>query len=263
VTSEPALSIALLTNGNRHGGAIHRALLARGIELDAVVCEVVPLRAALRRAARRGTARERIVSLARWARRTERVLRARRTYRRNGARVVTTGALNSVRMLRDVSAIRPDLLLLGGIGILGADLIAIPRHGVLNAHPALLPWARGTAVVARSLERGVAVGATCHYVDTEIDHGAIVERRLADVAGAGSLAELERRANVTAAELLADVVADAVRTGAPPNGVEERSDDPICRRMSPGERRAVDALVRRGRADELFAAWRERDLTPG
>jgi hypothetical protein len=33
--------------------------------------------------------------------------------------------------------------------------------------------------------------------------------------------------------------------------------------MSPGERRAVDALVRRGRADELFAAWRERDLTPG
>ncbi|HZQ83180.1 MAG TPA: formyltransferase family protein, partial [Gaiellaceae bacterium] len=195
----PALRIALLTNGNRHGEEIHRALCARSVGLEAVVCEVVPLGRALRRAARRGLPpRERLVVLARWVRRTERVLRARRAYRRRGARVITTGALNGERMRQDVAALAPDLLVLGGIGIIRGELIAIPRAGVLNAHPALLPWVRGTSVVAHSLLLDVAVGATVHYVDAEIDHGPIVARRLANVEDVADLVELERRAYATA-----------------------------------------------------------------
>ena len=257
----PALRIALLTNGNRHGDEIHRALLARSVGVEAIVCEVVPLGSAVRRAARRGlSARERLVVLARWARRTERVLRARRAYRRRGARVITTGALNGVRMRRDLAALAPDLLVLGGIGIIRSELIATPREGVLNAHPALLPWVRGTSVVAHSLRLDVAVGATVHYVDAEIDHGPIVARRLANVDGASDLAELERRAYATAVELLADVVAEAVRTGMTPRGVEQRSDAPVCRRLAGSERREVEDLVRRGRAAELAAEWGTRDL---
>src|SRR5262249_10519960 len=84
-----------------------------------------------------------------------------------------TGPLNSKRMERDLKALSPDFILLGGIGILSRNIISCAKFGVINSHPGLLPWLRNVGVVGNAFLRNVPVGVTCHYVNEEIDKGDI------------------------------------------------------------------------------------------
>ena len=172
-------------------------------------------------------------------------------------RVVPTGDMNSGRLQRDLERVAPDYLVLGGGGLLLPRVIATARCGVLNSHPALLPWMRGCGVMGHSLEHQVAMGATVHYVDAGIDTGAAVQRRLLEVApGPASLEDLEAGAMELAAVMMADVVEDLVRHGRPPRGVPQQQRFPLYS-DPPAEERQVHAdLAAAGRAYELFELWR-------
>lgn len=172
-------------------------------------------------------------------------------------RVVATGDVNSGRLQRDLERLAPDYLVLGGGGLLLPRVIATARRGVLNAHPALLPWMRGCGVMGHSLEHGVAMGATVHWVDAGIDTGAAVERRLLEVSpGAASLAELETAAMELAAAMMADVVEDLVRHGREPSGVPQQRRFPLYTDPPAAERAVHEDLAAAGRAFELFELWR-------
>jgi len=243
-----------LTNGDPHALRILVELRRRGVQVDAVVCEFASPLAVLRKR-RRDPARA-AFDLARWLRRTIRAARALPAYRRHSRVVRLTGSVGGRRIVRDLRRLEPDLVLLGGVGILREDVIDIPTHGVVNAHPGLLPWLRGVGVVARSIERGVAAGCTCHYVDAGIDRGAIVDRRLVPIDVHDDLHAIEQRANDLGAAMLATVVAEAKRRGAPPASVAQTETHPLSRRCSRAERAAIDERVRRGEALALFEAWR-------
>jgi methionyl-tRNA formyltransferase len=174
--------------------------------------------------------------------------------------VVDTGALNSERMRADLAGLDPDVLVLGGIGILSEAILRIPRLGVLNSHAALLPWVRGNGVVGRSLQRSVPVGCTLHYVAEKVDAGGIVDRRLVELDADLSLRELERRADELAAAMMVDAVASVVETGSGPAAVPQQETFPVSRRLSWLERRAVNREARRGRARELFESWKTHTL---
>lgn len=62
------------------------------------------------------------------------------------------------------------------------SVLAIPRHGVLNLHPAYLPYNRGWHTPSWAILDGTPVGATLHFMDADIDTGDIVHRKLATVA---------------------------------------------------------------------------------
>src|SRR5439155_3823330 len=129
--------------------------------------------------------------------------------------------------------------------------------GVINSHPGLLPWVRGTGVVADAIRRGIPVGCTCHYVDRGVDTGRIIERRLLPATSAeSSLSELEIAANALATNMLADVIAEQIARGIIPAAVEQSSKFPVSKWASAEEREAIDRQVREGLAVTLYESWR-------
>src|SRR5438477_12128947 len=67
-------AVVILTNGNPHADRVTRALAARSVRIEAVVCEVVPFSTLLRRPSRPGIPlRKPLATLARWLAPTQRV----------------------------------------------------------------------------------------------------------------------------------------------------------------------------------------------
>ena len=72
--------------------------------------------------------------------------------------------------------ISPNLIVLGGAGIIKERIFKIPTIGTLNIHPGLLPEYRGQSVVPWTIYNGDDLGATAHFIDKNIDKGPIVIR---------------------------------------------------------------------------------------
>jgi len=60
-------------------------------------------------------------------------------------------------------------------------ILEIPPDGMLNSHPGLLPEVRGSASVAWSIYHDIPIGSTCHFIDSDIDTGDIVAKRVIPV----------------------------------------------------------------------------------
>jgi methionyl-tRNA formyltransferase len=55
------------------------------------------------------------------------------------------------------------------------DALAVPRHGIVNGHPSLLPRYRGPSPVSWAVRNGEEkIGFTLHYMDAELDTGNIL-----------------------------------------------------------------------------------------
>jgi phosphoribosylglycinamide formyltransferase-1 len=94
-------------------------------------------------------------------------------------------------LLEAVAAGRPDLVVSAGFMRLLAPTFVDAFGGrLINLHPSLLPAFPGAHAVRDALEHGVRVtGTTVHYVDHEVDHGAIILQEAVQV-GADDTEEL-------------------------------------------------------------------------
>jgi phosphoribosylglycinamide formyltransferase-1 len=86
-----------------------------------------------------------------------------------------------------------DLVCLAGyMRLLSRQFVAAFPHRILNIHPSLLPAFPGLEAQEQAFAYGVKVtGCTVHFVDEELDHGAIVVQRaipILDTDDAHSLA---------------------------------------------------------------------------
>lgn len=72
-----------------------------------------------------------------------------------------------------------DLVCLAGyMRLLSPQFVAAFPHRILNIHPSLLPAFPGLDAQEQAFNYGVKVtGCTVHFVDEELDHGAIVVQR--------------------------------------------------------------------------------------
>lgn len=61
------------------------------------------------------------------------------------------------------------------------EILEIPKHGVLNLHPAYLPYNRGWHTPSWAICEGTPYGATLHFVDQGIDTGDIVHQKQIEV----------------------------------------------------------------------------------
>ena len=259
------MRVAVLTVGGRYGVLALHALRARGITPVAVILEAHP---ALRDCFHKRTIRGRLAELPLVLLRSGwRQLRPRlRRDLRICAPVIVSGPLNSPRMQADLARARPDLLVLAGIGIVSRDILQIPRLGTVNVHLGLLPWVRGNDVIAHAILRGIPVGLTCHLVDPGIDTGPILVRRLLDDArGDATLGGLETASVIAGAELLAEVIHGAVKSGHLPTATPQPARFPLCRFLDAAAR-TDDALVTLcGECVEAYeaeaAAYRPRFVT--
>jgi phosphoribosylglycinamide formyltransferase-1 len=78
---------------------------------------------------------------------------------------------------------RVDLVCLAGyMRIISPDFVRAFPNRILNVHPALLPAFPGLDAQAQALEYGAKFsGCTVHFVDDQMDHGAIILQRTVPV----------------------------------------------------------------------------------
>ena len=128
---------------------------------------------------------------------------------------------NSPSCREKLKAYGPDLVVLGGTGILRPPVLAIPTKGTINAHPGLLPQLRGSSSVGWALYKDLPVGSTVHYVDAGIDTGPILLQRQLPVRRGDGYEQIVRRVLTLSGNLMAEAL-ELIERGT----VQARPQDP-------------------------------------
>ncbi len=104
----------------------------------------------------------------------------------------------------------PDLGVVAAYGkILPAELLALPRVGMINVHASLLPRWRGAAPIHRAILAGDAVtGITIMQVVQALDAGPILSVAETPIGPTDTSASLERRLAVMGADLIVRAIDD-------------------------------------------------------
>ncbi len=157
-------------------------------------------------------------------------------------------------------ALAPDVGVVVAYGhILKPDLLAVPRHGMINVHPSLLPDLRGAAPVEWAILNGLEqTGVTIMLMDPGLDSGPILHQIPhhvdADVTGgelAEHLAEMGAQALVEALALLET------------DGLKPRPQDHARATYAPKLTREVARIRWTDPADRVARAIRALDPKPG
>jgi len=88
-----------------------------------------------------------------------------------------------------------DLVVLAGfMEVLGAEFVRRFAGRIVNVHPSLLPAFPGVRAIEQAIEHGVKVtGVTVHFVDEDVDSGAIILQEALELPYPAAIAETEER----------------------------------------------------------------------
>lgn len=87
----------------------------------------------------------------------------------------TTADTLNMQLLND----KADFVIIAGAGLLPDELVE--THKIINTHPGFLPKTRGLDSLKWAITKGVEIGVTTHFVDTEADAGFLIEQQLVPV----------------------------------------------------------------------------------
>ena len=65
--------------------------------------------------------------------------------------------------------------------IIPAEILGVPKIGVVNLHPAFLPYNKGWHTPSWAIIEGYPYGATLHFMDEALDEGDIIHQKTIDV----------------------------------------------------------------------------------
>jgi methionyl-tRNA formyltransferase len=93
--------------------------------------------------------------------------------------------------------------------IIPQNVLDIPKMGMLNVHPSLLPKLRGASPIQSAILTETETGVTIMKVDAEMDHGQIVAQEKVDIPDWPPYAsDLENILGKAGGKLLADILPD-------------------------------------------------------
>ena len=89
-----------------------------------------------------------------------------------GIEKIKSNDMNSAEFISIVKEKKIDLIVnLGHHQLFKKFLIKSAKFGILNYHPGLLPYGRGSGAVVGEIMNGVSeIGRTCHLVDKHFEH---------------------------------------------------------------------------------------------
>jgi methionyl-tRNA formyltransferase len=224
------LTIVFLTNGSTHGQKMLLKLRESGIAVKAIVVERPGpesrwrvLRRSWRQVGAWDTASWLVMAVLRRLRPRPEAISPAFDYAAHANEVQRVADFNDADTRALLERLAPDVIVLGGARILRAQVLALARWGVLNAHPGRLPEYRGVDVIAWALYQGSEPGVTVHVVDAGVDTGGIVRQRALSVRPGDTLRALRERAEQIGADLMAEALIEIrdsgrITTTSPPHG---------------------------------------------
>lgn len=88
---------------------------------------------------------------------------------------------NSAESEEALKAAAPDIIVFTGGGLIRKNILRIPRLGVINCHPGILPEYRGMDVIEWTVAEGrdakPGLGLTLHFMNEGLDTGPILLKR--------------------------------------------------------------------------------------
>jgi methionyl-tRNA formyltransferase len=124
-------------------------------------------------------------------------------------------------------AYEPDLALCTAFPwLIPAEAIAVPKQGIVNGHPSLLPRYRGPFPIAWAVRNGeTEIGLTYHLMDAQFDTGNVLAQKPIPLADDETEETLFGQFSAVTAELLAVVFERLARgdRGDPQQGGEYQS----------------------------------------
>jgi methionyl-tRNA formyltransferase len=121
-----------------------------------------------------------------------------------GLPVLTPARLRDPATVAEVSGLQAALGILADYGkLVPPAILDLPRHGILNLHPSLLPRHRGaTPIPAAILGGDMETGVTLFRMDAGLDTGPILAAEAVALVGDQDAPGLEVRLATVAADLL-------------------------------------------------------------
>jgi methionyl-tRNA formyltransferase len=175
-------------------------------------------------------------------------------------RVFDGARLGEPEVLESIRSLGPAL----GISIMFGYILRPPflglfPRGVVNLHPAYLPWNRGAYPNVWSLVEGTPAGATLHYIDPGVDTGDLIAQVKLAPSPADTGATLYRRQEEAAATLFRQTW-PGLRAGTAPRTPQDSGGS--SHRMADVARIDEVDLDRRYTGRELIDLLRARTFPP-
>jgi len=129
--------------------------------------------------------------------------------KQNNIPVLTPEKLEDKEFLSNFKDYNPDLVILTAYGkIIPSKLLSIPKKGILNLHPSLLPsWRGATPIQSTILAGDNETGVSLFLMDEEIDHGPIIQNIVYSVQNTRiTYSELSKELAELGAELIIETV---------------------------------------------------------
>lgn len=113
----------------------------------------------------------------------------------------TTTAETLAQQLKNDQA---DFVIIAGAGLLPDELVE--NFKIINTHPGFLPKTRGLDSLKWAIVKGVEIGVTTHFVDTEADAGFLIEQQLIPVFSNDTFHSVAQRQYETEIEMLVNSI---------------------------------------------------------
>ena len=164
------------------------------------------------------------------------------------------------RFLEGLRALAPDVGVVVAYGhILEPELLAIPRRGMINVHPSLLPELRGAAPIEWAIINGLEkTGVTIMQMDAGMDTGPILHQLPHHIDPEVTAGELSEHLAEMGAQALVEALALLEQ-----DGLKARPQDSSRATYAPKLTRETARIRWTDPADKIARAIRGLDPKPG
>lgn len=117
------------------------------------------------------------------------------------------------KAIEQLKSLNSDLFVVASYGVIfSTDFLNIPKYGILNIHPSLLPKYRGPTPVQTAILNGdKKTGVTIIKIDEKIDHGPILAQKEIEIAEDETSESLLKQTFELGAKILPDVISNYIK----------------------------------------------------
>jgi len=125
-----------------------------------------------------------------------------------------------------------DLFVLAAYGkIIPKRILELPKGGILNVHPSLLPLLRGPSPIQSAILSGAKeTGVSIMLLDEEMDHGPVLDSEKLSIEDKPSYSELEKKLGKIGGKKLCEIIPKWVR-GEIKAEAQDHSSATYCKKI--------------------------------